>query len=169
MLLFVLFLIVLHRSCYSMIINRVLASFLYNMHVLFFSPSGVNRKLSLRGNRGDARVDLSQGEAGLREVSHAATWLSAMGDSGRAVTRDERVAMALAQSHENLAAAAVKFEESQERNSRLLGGLRGWFDGFTGTARPEDINPIAAMLPEPGLENEVAALMTDCQVCFSCL
>lgn len=91
-----------------------------------------------------------------------------MGDSGRAVTRDERVAMALAQSHENLAAAAVKFEESQERNSRLLGGLRGWFDGFTGTARPEDTNPIAAMLPEPGLESEVVALMTDCQVCFRC-
>lgn len=111
---------------------------------------------------------MSQGEAGLREVSHAATWLSAMGDSGRAVTRDERVAMALAQSHENLAAAAVKFEKSQERNSRLLGGLRGWFDGFTGTARPEDINPIAAMLPEPGLESEVVALMTDCQVRLRC-
>ena len=126
--------------------------------------TGAPRKLSLRGNRGDARIDLSQGEAGLRDVSHAATWLTAMGDSGRAVTRDERVAMALAQSHENLAAAAVQFEESQERNNKLLGGLRGWFDAFTGTARPEDINPISAMLPEPGLESEVVALMADCQV-----
>lgn len=72
--------------------------------------------------------------------------------------------MALAQSHENLAAAAERFEESQERSSQLLGGLRGWLDRFTGTARPEDINPIAAMLPEPGVEGEVVALMTDCQV-----
>eukprot|EP00752_Nemacystus_decipiens_P003048 g2825.t1 len=71
--------------------------------------------------------------------------------------------MALAQSHENLAAAAVQFEESQERSNQLLGGLRGWLDRFTGTARPEDINPIAAMLPEPGIEDEVVALMTDCQ------
>jgi len=72
--------------------------------------------------------------------------------------------MALAQSHENLAAAAVQFEESQERSNHLLGGLRAWLDRFTGTARPEDINPIAAMLPEPGVEGEVVALMTDCQV-----
>lgn len=72
--------------------------------------------------------------------------------------------MALAQSHENLAAASVRFEESQERSDNLLGGLRDWLDRFTGTTRPEDINPIAAMLPEPGLESEVVALMTDCQV-----
>lgn len=98
------------------------------------------------------------------EISGATAWRNDIGDSGRAVTRDERVAMALAQSHENLAAAAVRFEESQERSSQLLGGLRGWLDRFTGTARPEDINPIAAMLPETGLEDEVVALMTDCQV-----
>lgn len=80
------------------------------------------------------------------------------------MNRDERVAVALAQSHENLAAAAIKFEDSQERSNKLLGGLRGWMDGFTGTARPEDTNPIAAMLPDPGLENEVVAIMTDCHV-----
>lgn len=80
------------------------------------------------------------------------------------MTRDDRVAVALVQSHENLAAAAVKFEESHERSEHLLGGLREWLDGFTGTARPEDTNPIAAMLPEPGMESEVVALMTDCQV-----
>lgn len=98
------------------------------------------------------------------ERSHATAWANDIGDSGRAVTRDERVAMALAQSHENLAAAAVRFEESQDRSSQLLGGLRNWLDRFTGTARPEDINPIAAMLPEPGLEDKVVELMTDCQV-----
>lgn len=99
------------------------------------------------------------------EGSHAAAWLNDIGDSGRAVTRDERLAVALARSHENLATATVRFEKSQERSDQLLGGLRGWLDGFTGTASPEDTNPIAAMLPEPGLENEVVALMTDCQVC----
>ena len=72
--------------------------------------------------------------------------------------------MALAHSHENLAAASAQFEESQQKSNQLLGGLRGWLDRFTGTSRPEDINPIAAMLPEPGIEDEVVALMTDCQV-----
>lgn len=98
------------------------------------------------------------------ERSHATAWANDIGDSGRAVTRDERVAMALAQSHENLAAASAQFEESQDRSSQLLGGLRSWLDRFTGTARPEDINPIAAMLPEPGLEDKVVELMTECQV-----
>lgn len=87
-----------------------------------------------------------------------------MGESGRAVFRDERVAVALAQSHENLAAASCRFEEAQERSASLLGELRGWLDSFTGTARPEDVNPIAAMLPDEGVENEVVGLMTDCQV-----
>lgn len=81
------------------------------------------------------------------------------------MTRDERVAVALAESHENLAVATMKFEESQERNYELLGGLRGWMDNFTGTSRPEDTNPIAAMLPDPEMESEVVGLMTDCQVC----
>lgn len=127
--------------------------------------SFLDRKFSLRGrSSGGAGVYPSRGRAGALEGSRAAAWWNEIGDSGRAVNHDERVAVALAQSHENLAAAAIKFEESQERSDRLLGGLRGWMDGFTGTARPEDTNPIAAMLPDPGLENEVVAIMTDCQV-----
>lgn len=110
-------------------------------------------------------VDPLREQAGMLEGSHAAAWLNDLGDSGRVITRDERLAVALAHSHENLAAATVKFEESQQRNNKLLGGLRGWMDGFTGTAKPEDINPIAAMLPEPGLEDDVVALMNECQVC----
>lgn len=98
------------------------------------------------------------------EKSKAVAWLNNVGDIGRAVTPNERVAVALAQSHEKLAAAAVKFEETQERNDQFLGGLRGWMDRFTGTARPEDINPISAMLPEPELEDEVMTLMTRCKV-----
>lgn len=80
------------------------------------------------------------------------------------MSRDERVAVALAQSHENLAAASKRFDEAQERSASLLGDLRGWLDSFTGTARPEDVNPIAAMLPDEGIESEVVGLMTDCQV-----
>ncbi len=115
------------------------------------------RRFSLRGTHERAPV-------GILERSHATAWRNDIGDSGRAISRDERVAMALAQSHENLAEAAGRFEESQARSNHLLGGLRAWLDRFTGTARPEDINPIAAMLPEPGVEGEVVALMTDCQV-----
>lgn len=98
------------------------------------------------------------------EESKAVAWLSKFGDIGRAVTPNERVAVALAQSHEKLAAAVGKFEETQERNDQLLDGLRGWMDRFTGTARPEDTNPIAAMLPEPELKDEVLTLMTQCKV-----
>lgn len=118
------------------------------------------RRFSLRGTHERAPV-------GILERSQATAWRNDIGDSGRAISRDERVAMALAQSHENLAAAAVQFEESQARSNQLLGGLRGWLDRFTDTARPEDINPIAAMLPDPGVEGEVVALMTDCQVYWS--
>lgn len=98
------------------------------------------------------------------EESKPVAWLNKVEDIGRAVTPNERVCVALAQSHEKLAAAAVKFGETQERNDQLLGDLRGWMDRFTGTARPEDINPIAAMLPEPELEDEVMTLMTRCKV-----
>lgn len=130
---------------------------MFFLGVFLLLLTSLARRFSLRGTH-------ERPPANLLERSQATAWANDIGDSGRAVTRDERVAMALAQSHENLAAAAVKFEESQDRNSQLLGGLRGWLDRFTGTARPEDINPIAAMLPEPGLEGEVVALMTDCQV-----
>ena len=100
------------------------------------------------------------------DESKAAAWLVNIKEIGRTATSDERLAVALAQSHESLAAASVKFEETQQRNQRLLEGLRGWMDGFTGTARPEDTNPIAAMLPEPGLEDEVVNLMAQCKVCL---
>lgn len=116
------------------------------------------RRVSLRS--GNRAVETT----GRLERSRAAAWLNEIGDSGRAAPRDERLAVALAQSHDNLAKASVRFEQSQERSTRLLGGLREWLDSFTGTARPEDINPIAAMLPDEGLESEVVGLMTDCQV-----
>lgn len=91
-------------------------------------------------------------------------WLDEMGNSGRRISRDERLAFALAESQENLAEASQKFEESQERSAGLLDELRGWLDSFTGTARPEDINPIMVMLPDEGVQSEVVLLMTDCQV-----
>lgn len=87
-----------------------------------------------------------------------------VGNSGRRISRDERLAFALAESQENLVEASQKFEESQERSASLLGELRGWLDSFTGTARPEDTNPIMVMLPDEGVQSEVVLLMTDCQV-----
>lgn len=91
-------------------------------------------------------------------------WMKDLAESGLPISGDGRLAVALAQSHESLAAATLRFEESQERNTGILSSLREWLDGFTGTAKPEDLNPIAAMLPDPGLESEVVGIMTDVQV-----
>lgn len=110
------------------------------------------------------RESPSSHSAGYLDASHTATWLKDFGESEHAVSRDERLAMALVKSHESLNAATEKFEESQKRNVTALSDLREWLDAFTGTAVPEDINPISAMLPEPGLENEVVGIMSDVQV-----
>lgn len=97
-------------------------------------------------------------------VPQAAAWMHDTHDPDRVASCDERLADALMQSQRNLASVAVRFEKSHQKSTELLAELRGWLDAFTGTARPEDTNPIAAMLPDPGLEGEVATIMRDCQV-----